>query len=158
PSTAPTVYATTGQYRCGCGKVSAYASTRVSVNRSDRDNPVPAELGRQLVVQPVGERRPVLVQEPDKADGAFLRVSARKHQGADAHELAAQRFVAALGRLNHLAAQRLDVVLHAAQRGTGCTFERRIERREGRGETCHALFDGALETLERFVDRCRNVR
>ena len=68
---------------------------------------------RKLVVEAFDERRAVLVQERDESDRAFLRVAAGEGERARVHELPAERFVAALRRLDHLAVERLQVVLHA---------------------------------------------
>ena len=68
-------------------------------------------------IEAIDERRPVLVQERDEADRrAPAAWPSGKASAARARELAPQRFVAPLGRLNHLAVQRLQVVLHPAER------------------------------------------
>ena len=51
---------------------------------SDRDNPVMPQVERQLVVQPIDERRAVLVQERDEADRPFLRVAVGEGERARA--------------------------------------------------------------------------
>ena len=46
----------------------------------DGDNPVLPQVERQLLVQPIDERRAVLVQERHEADRPFLRVAAGEGQ------------------------------------------------------------------------------
>ena len=84
----------------------------------------------------IDERRTVLVQERDETDGALLRVAVGKGERPGADVLAAQRFVAPLRGLDHLVAQRLQVVLHAAERRLRGAFERRIERRNRSMTAC----------------------
>ena len=73
-------------------------------------------------------------------------------------ELAAQRFVAPLGRMNHLAVQVLQVALHPLQRRARRSFERRIERRHRRDQARHLRLDRLLRLAERLLDRRRNLR
>src|SRR3954469_21847626 len=100
-----------------------------------------AEVEGGLLVQPIHERRGVLVQKGDKADGPFLRMAAGKGEGARVHELTAQRFVAELRRLNYFAVQRLEVSLHPFKRRALGALERRIERRNRLNEPRHLRVD-----------------
>src|SRR5216117_835666 len=93
-----------------------------------RDNPMTPQVQRQLLVETLDESRTVLIQEGDEADGAFLRVPVGEGERARVHELAAQRLVAPLRRLNHLAVKRLQVAPHPLERGARRPFERGIER------------------------------
>src|SRR5262249_23491552 len=94
-----------------------------------RHDPVPPHVEGELLVEPIDERRAVLIEERDEPDRPFLRVAAGERQHPRVHELTAQRLVAPLGRLNHLAVQRLQIVLHASERRSRRALERRIERR-----------------------------
>src|SRR5206468_9859812 len=88
---------------------------------------MPSQVEGELLVQPFYERGPVLIEEGYEADRALLRVATGEGQRAGANELAPQRLVAALGRLDDLAVQRLEIVLHAGERRSRGAFERRIE-------------------------------
>src|SRR2546429_9541011 len=68
---------------------------------------MPSQVEGELLVQPFYERGPVLIEEGYEADRALLRVATGEGQRAGANELAPQRLVAALGRLDDLAVQRL---------------------------------------------------
>src|SRR3954447_11693913 len=100
-----------------------------------------AEVEGELLVEPIDERGAVLVQKGDKADGPFLRMAAGKGERARVHELAAERFIAALRRLDHLAVQRLQVALHPFERRARSAFECWIERRDGLNEPRHLRVD-----------------
>src|SRR3954469_21327435 len=89
---------------------------------------MPPEIERQLLVQSIDERRAVRVEEREKPDRALLRMAAGEGERSRMDELTPQGFVAALGRLNHLAVQVLQVPLHPLERRSGGPFERRIER------------------------------
>src|SRR6476659_6539772 len=103
----------------------------------DRDNPVPPEVERELLAETVDERRSVLVQERDETNCTLLSVSAGKGECACVHELAPKCLVAPLGGRDHLAVQRLEVVLHSGLRRPCGAFERRIERRKGLNHASH---------------------
>src|SRR5258708_17956971 len=107
-----------------------FTSYGVRENALDRDNPVTPQIEGQLLVQPLDERRAVLVQEREKSDRSFLSVAAGERERASVDELTPQRFVAPLGSLDHLAVQRLEVALHPLERRACGPFERRIERRQ----------------------------
>src|SRR4051794_6886423 len=73
---------------------------RALLDRLDRDNPVASHVEWKRFVQPLDERRSVLVEERHESDGPLLGVAVGEGEGARVHELAPQRLVAALGRLN----------------------------------------------------------
>src|SRR3954447_17308658 len=100
-----------------------------------------AEVEGELLVEPIDERGAVLVQKGDKADRPFLRMAAGKGERARVHELTAQRFVAALRRLNHLAVQRLEIALHPFERRARGALQRGIERRNRLNEPCPLRVD-----------------
>src|SRR6185503_11116918 len=118
----------------------------------DRDDPVTTEVERQLFVQTIDERRAVLVEERDEPDGPLLGVAAREGERAGVDELAAQRFVAALGGLNHLAVERLQITLHPLERRAGGAFERRIQCRQRLDEPRHLRVDRLGRCDERLVN------
>src|SRR5206468_3486962 len=107
-------------------KVAESSRATVSLNCH---NPMTAQVERQFLVQTFDERRTVLVQEPHEPDSAFLRVTVWKGERACVDELSPQRFVTPLGRLDHFRVQRLEIMLHTAERCPRRAFERRIERR-----------------------------
>src|SRR5262245_2442988 len=82
----------------------------------DRDNPVPPEVERELLVETVDERRSVLVQERDETNCTLLCVSAGEGECACVHKLASKCLVTPLRSGDHLAVQRLEVVLQPGQR------------------------------------------
>src|SRR5262249_54769602 len=123
-----------------------------------RDNPMPSQVEGELLVQPFYERRPVLIEEGDEADRALLRVAAGAGQRAGMHELTPQRFVAPLRCLDHLAVQRLQIVLHAAERRSGGAFERRIEGGDGLDQPMHLFFNRLRRGGKRFFDDRWNLR
>src|SRR5438876_4706726 len=92
----------------------------------DGNDPVPAEIERQLLLEAIDESRAVLIEERDEADGAFLRVPAGEGKRSSVDELPAQRFVAPLGGLNHFAMKRLEIVLHSAEGRPRGALEGRI--------------------------------
>ena len=96
---------------------------------------------RQLVGQAIDEGGPVLVQEGHKSDGPLLRVTARKGERTQVDELPAQSFVAALGRLDCLPVQRLQIVLHPSERRSRGAFERSVQHRDGRDQLRHLRLD-----------------
>ena len=53
----------------------------------DGDNPVTPQIEGQLLVQPVDERRAVLVQEREEANRSFLCVAAGEGEGTRVNEL-----------------------------------------------------------------------
>src|SRR3954463_16225362 len=111
-----------------------------------------AEVEGELLVQPIDERGAVLFQKGDKADGPFLRMAAGKGERARVHELTAQRFVAELRRLNHLAVQRLEVALHPFERRARGGLERWIECWKLLIEPRHLRVDRLLGRRERIFD------
>src|SRR5204863_8088374 len=76
------------------------------------DNPVRPHVQRQLLLEPFDERLSVLVQEPDERDRPLLRVAVGESQRAGALELAPQRLVLLLRRLNRLALERFEIFLN----------------------------------------------
>ena len=66
--------------------------------------------------------------------------------------------VAPLRCLDHFAMQRLEIVLHSAERRLCRALERRIERRYGAHELRHLCVDRARSFGERFFDGRRNLR
>src|SRR3954467_9931652 len=98
-------------------------------------------LNGQGVPEPFDEGRPVLVQEPDEADGAFLRVPVGEGERARAEELPAQRVVLSLRRLNRLAVKVLQVVLHLAGGVPRRAFERGVEREERVDHALHVAVE-----------------
>ena len=96
---------------------------------SRRDHRVDAEVERQLLGQPVDERRAVLVQEVDHADLALLRVPARKRLRLRVLELPPQRLVLALGRLDDLGCSFLRSSCIRPERRARGALERRVDRR-----------------------------
>src|SRR5687767_144985 len=90
---------------------------------SNRQYVMVADGKRQLVHQPIHQRRPVAVEEPHETDLAFLRVTLGEGEGLRPLELAAQRLVAPLRRLNDLVVQRVDFVLQLAERRVHRAFE-----------------------------------
>src|SRR6516225_11047556 len=95
-----------------CSRWSDRCSPAVDLNRY---YPVSSEIERQLLIEPVDERRTVFVQKRHKPDRTLLHVAAGKGECAGVHELASKCFVPPLGGGNHLAVQCLQVVLHPAQ-------------------------------------------
>ena len=93
-----------------------------------------AHVERQLLAQPIDQRRAVLVEELDEADVAFLRVAAGERLRLGVLELAPQRFVPALGRLDDLAVQLLESSCMRAERRSRRAFERRIDLRHCAGD------------------------
>src|SRR5688500_733509 len=96
---------------------------------SNRQDVMVAHGERQLVQQPVHQCRPVAVEEPHEADLAFLRVTLGEGEGLRTLELAPQRIVSPLRRLNDFVMQRVDFVLQLAERGLCRAFERWIDLR-----------------------------
>src|SRR5215470_8089401 len=94
----------------------------------NRDNPVPTQFQGEFFVQSIDERWSVLVQQRHETDRAFLRLTTGERERARVDELAPQRLVPALCRLNHLAVQRLQVMLHPRKRRPGRALEGGIER------------------------------
>src|SRR5439155_21242479 len=119
---------------------------------------MPPEIERQLFVQTIDERRAVLVQERDEADRPLLRVAAGKGERSCVNELPPQRFIAPLRGLNHLAVQRLQIALHALERGARRSLERRVERRDRLNQDRHLRVDGLLRARERVLDDLGNLR
>ena len=108
-------------------------------------------------IKPIHQGRPVAVEEPHEADFTFLRVALGEGQGLRALELAAQRVVTPLRRLNHLVMQRLHFVLHLAERGFHRAFERRIDLRHRRGDRRHPLVDERRHRRQRLLDGRRQL-
>src|SRR5262245_33624863 len=92
-----------------------------------RHNPVSSGVRWQFCIQAIDQRRTVLVQEVHEADRAFLRFAAWEGLRPCVLKLAAQCFILALGGLDDLAMQLLQVVLHSRQRGPRRAFQRRID-------------------------------
>src|SRR5688500_16484414 len=104
-----------GPYRSENGHL-VVVGAGLQAGPSDRDHPMLTHVERQLVAQPIDERRPVLVQEVYEADGSFLRVAAGERLRLGMSELPPQRFILTLRGLNDLGVQLLEVVLHPAER------------------------------------------
>ena len=109
---------------------------------------------------------PYLLRNEIDADGAFLRVAARKRLRLGVLELPPQRVVLPLGGLQDLGLQLLDVVLHAAERRPVGAFERGVDRRDlaGQRRSCAprrrcstpstaASIDGGRAAAEQRVQR-----
>ena len=105
---------------------------------------MPPEVERKFLIQAIDQRWTVLIQEGQETDGAFLGVAAGEGERPGVDELPAQRFVAALGRLDHLAVQRLEIALHPLQRRARRAFERWIECGHRRNQARHLGLDGLL--------------
>src|SRR5688500_3307025 len=88
-----------------------------SSSSSNRQDVMVTHGERQLLQEAIHQCRPVAVEEPHETDLAFLRVALREGEGLRALELAPQRFIAPLRRLNDLVVQRLHFVLQLAERG-----------------------------------------
>ena len=73
-------------------------------------------------------------------------------------ELPAQRLVAPLRRLDHLAVERLQVVLHPSECRFRGALERRVDGRDGLDQRRHLRFDGSRGGGERLLDRRRDLR
>ena len=84
-------------------------------------------------------------------------MAVREGQGLRPLELASEGVVAALGRLNDLVVQRVEVVLHAAKRRLDGAFERRIDLRDRRRHGGHALLDFGGHARERLFDGRRKL-
>src|SRR5262245_22244720 len=99
------------------------------------------DVERQLVREAIDQGGSVLIEKRDEPDRALLRMAVRKCQRTRPGELASEGVVAALGSLNHLAAQRLQVVLHPAERRLCGALERGIDGCDGVDEWTHAGFE-----------------
>src|SRR6186713_1413551 len=77
-----------------------------------REHPVGARVDRRLLTQPLDQRRAVLVEEVDEPEDALLLRPAGEGLRLCVLELPSQRVVLALGRLDDLGVQLLEVVLH----------------------------------------------
>src|SRR6266849_5619380 len=81
------------------------------------DDPVPTHVERQLLIEPLDERRSVSVQERHKPNCPLLWLSLGKGERTRVHELTPQGFVAALRGMNHFAVEGVEIVPHATERG-----------------------------------------
>src|SRR4051812_24872994 len=125
------------------------ACVRAEATSSNVQQPVRAHVERQLLEQAIDQAGTVLVQKGDEADGALLRLASGKRLGLRVLELAAQRLVLALGGLDDLAVQLLQVVLHAADGRTRHRFERGVNLLDVLGE----ILGPSLEQLRELGDR-----
>src|SRR5262245_9155819 len=82
----------------------------------DADNPVMPGIEREFRLQPINERRSVLVEERNESDRAFLLVPLRKSERPRPIVLASERLVSPFRGLNHLVVKRREIVLHPSQR------------------------------------------
>ena len=94
-------------------------------------NPVMAEVERQLLHESLDERRAITVEERDAGERPLLGDAVRKCLVLRPRELTSQGVVALLGRADHLAAQRRQIVLQLAERRPGGAFERGVDGRNG---------------------------
>src|SRR5215471_14667360 len=94
----------------------------------DADNPVMPGIERELRLQPIDERRSVLIQKGDESDRALLLVSLRERKSPRPRVLTPERLVAAFRGLNHLVVKGREIVLHASKRRLCGTLQRRIKR------------------------------
>ena len=116
-----------------------------------------AHLERQLVEQPVHQGGAVAVQEPHEPDFTLLRVALGESESLRALELAAQRLVLPLGRLNHLVVQDAHFVLQFAECRLHRPLEGRVDQRYGGGDGSHALVDCRGDRRQRLVDGGRQL-
>ena len=111
----------------------------------------------QFFLQTIDERGAVAVAEPDATDLTLLGMAVWEGQGLRPLELAPERLVAALRRLDDLVVQRAEVVLHAAKRGLHGAFQRRIDLGHGRRHGGDALVDFSGHVRERLFDGRRKL-
>ena len=113
---------------------------------------VPPSTG-QLVEEPRDHGRAVSAEKRDSADDTLLRLPAWERLRPHVHELPPQRFVAPLRRLQHLRVQRVELVLHAAERRPRAALQRGIDRRHGLDHRLHAGVDLLAGLPDRAFDR-----
>ena len=114
-------------------------------------------LERKLFHQPLDQRRSIAIQEERDREPALLRVPEREDQRLRAGELSAEGFVAFLRGLDHLSAQALEVVLHAAERRLGGPCERGIDFGHHRDDPLHGPPHRIFGVGQRQVDALRQV-
>src|SRR5262245_11733693 len=119
---------------------------------SECHHPVLAEIERQFFEQAIDERGAVLIEAVDDGQRALLWMAVREYLRLRARELAFQRFVATLRRVNDLGVQSLEIVLHFPQRRLRGAGERRIERRHHLRNALHAAADRIVGLPHRLLD------
>src|SRR5687767_511776 len=101
---------------------------------SEGQDPVMAEIERELLHESFDERRPVTVEQGDAAKRPLLRNTVGKGLRLRPEKLPAQCFVALFCCADDFAAQRRQVMLQFTEGGLCGSLERRIDRRYGRDD------------------------
>src|SRR5215510_1222066 len=132
--------------------------TSHDASSSDSDDRMGARVEGKITAQSIDECGTVLVEKIYETDDTLLGLATGERLTPGMTKLPAQGVILALGRLDDLAVELFEVVLHPSQRRSRCPFERRIDDLHVLRQTVHPLLNRARRLVERGIHRRRQLR